>query len=289
MCPRELQTRPQGEMSFDLFKKVVDELVPKGMNQVTLVSYGEPLLDPGFYQKALYAKKSYDLKLYTITTAAELSPKLSERLIDLKFDTVRISYYGITKDVYQSVHQSNTFEIATQNIYDLLELKKQKRSLFPRVDMSWIRVAENAHQTDAFKKNWRSKVDGISIWNPHNWSDGRRYRQLDSPKTTCGRPATGPVQVQWNGDVVPCCWDYDNKMVLGNASTHTIEEILKGDSYKALRNAHAAGNFKKYPFCDQCDQLHQKEMKDALIYSNIGQVKTGRTNTNYFPLTTDAQ
>ena len=48
---------------------------------------------------------------------------------------------------------------------------------------------------------------------PKMSSDGRNYRErIDDlmSKNTCGRPAHGPLQIQWNGEAIPCCYDYNN-------------------------------------------------------------------------------
>lgn len=105
---------------------------------------------------------------------------------------------------------------------------------------------------------------------PHNFGDGRDYRERhidDAPlKTTCGRPESGPLQIQWNGEVIPCCYDYNNKIILGNAFEQPILDILNGTKYQLLRYAHKEKLFNIFPYCDQCDQLLPHA--DALVYTN---------------------
>ena len=43
MCPREKMKRPQGVLDMALYKRVLDEAVCAGANQVSLENYGEPL------------------------------------------------------------------------------------------------------------------------------------------------------------------------------------------------------------------------------------------------------
>ena len=104
---------------------------------------------------------------------------------------------------------------------------------------------------------------------PHNFGDGRSFRNRTddlAAKHTCGRPENGPLQIQWNGEVVPCCYDYNNKIVLGNAFEQPILEILNNSKYRLLRDIHQYGKFGIFPYCDQCDQLLPHS--DALVYSN---------------------
>jgi radical SAM protein with 4Fe4S-binding SPASM domain len=132
-------------------------------------------------------------------------------------------------------------------------------------------MPENHMDEEFFKSYWEPKVDAVEIWRPHNFGDGRDYRDrnavnLIDKKTTCGRPENGPLQIQWNGEVIPCCYDYNNKIILGNAFEKPILDILNNDKYRLLRYAHSVGEFNIFPYCDQCDQLLPHA--DALVYTN---------------------
>jgi len=71
--------------------------------------------------------------------------------------------------------------------------------------------------------------------------------------------------------------------VLGDVSDDSIKNQVNGEKYEAFRDAHAKGEFHKYPFCDGCDQLNKRE--DVLIYTNIKEVEIGSVNTSYEHLT----
>jgi len=55
--------------------------------------------------------------------------------------------------------------------------------------------------------------------------------------------------VDWNGDVVLCCDDWNHSTVLGNLKKQTIEEIWKGEKLRKIREAHVKGEFYKVPLC----------------------------------------
>ena len=74
------------------------------------------------------------------------------------------------------------------------------------------------------------------------------------------------MQIQWNGEVIPCCYDFNNKIILGNAFETTVLEILNSPKYRLLRYAHRMKKFKYFPYCNQCDQLLPHA--DALVYTN---------------------
>jgi len=285
MCPRELQTRKQGYMSQQLFEKIFNEGLEIGMKMATLVSYGEPFLDKGFRDKVKYAKGlAPEVELYVITNGSRVDKEVADYLIEYQFDKIRFSWYGVSEDSYGLIHgvENKYKNIVTENISYLINTRNELGLSKPHVEVYFLEMAENKDEVDEFKRQWVGIADDVSIWRPHNWSNGRDYRKLNGDKYTCGRPDHGPVQVQWNGDIVPCCWDYNNNIVLGNVTDNTVVDVLKGDKFNALRDAHAKKEFYRYPFCDSCDQLYTVE--ESLVFTTIQTSSVGKTNTNNYIL-----
>ncbi|MFH1790720.1 MAG: radical SAM/SPASM domain-containing protein [Candidatus Omnitrophota bacterium] len=279
MCPRDKMKRPQGVLDMALYKRVLDEACEYGATQVSLENYGESFLDPFIFERAEYAK-SKGMKVFTITNGSIMDAESAAKMAGL-FDKIRVSMYAVTKETYESIHKGLDFETVRGNVETLLTTRRAVKSGL-RIEMYFLLLDENRHEMDAFLKTYEPRVDAVSVWKPHNWSDGRAYRERAGRKVSCGRPFTGPVQVQWDGLAVPCCFDYDSRIVLGDFNKETLKDILKGEKYERLRRAHASGNFGAYPFCDSCDQLHKRA--DVLVYTNIKNSKVGATNTAYFDL-----
>jgi len=279
MCPREKMTRPQGILDMRLYMRVLDEAHSMGASVVSLENYGETFMDPLFFERAAYAKGK-EMEVFTITNGSLFDRRAAERSVYF-VDKIRFSIYGTTKDVYENIHKGLKFETVVGNLEYLLELKKRLKSGKPKVEVYFLCMDQNLHQIEEFKKKWLGVADDIAIWKPHNWSDGRVYRQFedDRKKVTCGRPAVGPIQVQWDGLVVPCCFDYNSSIVLGDLNKQTLSEVLEGKEYKNFRKAHLEGSFSLYPFCDTCDQLRKRE--DVLIFTTIKGAKVGAVNTTY--------
>jgi|TARA_B100000315_G_C14579961_1_gene589941 radical SAM protein with 4Fe4S-binding SPASM domain len=278
-CPRDLQTRKQGVLGMGLYKKLLEEAIAwGGVSFVSLENYGEPFLDPFLFKRAKYAKER-GMYVATISTGSTLHKgDAINQTLDW-FDKIRFSYYGITKDVYEGLHRNLNFETATKNIRNLIEAKEKSNSKL-RIEMYFLLMPENEHQMEDWLKMYEPLVDGVSVWKPHNWSDGRAYRPInEGSKVSCGRPFNGPLQVQWDGKIVPCCYDYNSEIVLGDCNEKTLKEVFTGKSYEKFRNAHRDGEFFRYPFCDGCDQLNKR--KDVLIYSNIKDSEVGAVNTSY--------
>jgi MoaA/NifB/PqqE/SkfB family radical SAM enzyme len=271
MCPREEHEhgREHGIMDQVKYERSIDEVVSLGAKKIVLTGFGEPMLDKKLEQKIAYAKAK-GLSTYIITNGSVLTSKRARGILEAGLDEMRVSFYGMGSDTYNTVMQGLDYEKTRDGLFDFLSLRKEL-GLHTKVQLSYLTMPENAKDEGVFREYWEPKVEAIEIWRPHNFGDGRDYRERESKekivvKNTCGRPESGPLQIQWNGEVIPCCYDYNNKIVLGNAFENSILDILNGAKYRLLRYAHRTGRFNLFPYCDQCDQLLPHA--DALVYTN---------------------
>jgi radical SAM protein with 4Fe4S-binding SPASM domain len=295
MCPRDLHKlgRPHGIMDAKMYEKSIDEVVELGCKQVVLTSFGEPLIDKGLERKVAYAHDK-GLRTYMITNASLLTRSRAKGLIEAGLDEMRVSFYGMRKESYETVMVGLKFDTTMKNLAGFLELREALGSKRPRLELSWLVLPENEEDTQAFQDYWEPKADAIEIWKPHNFGDGREYRERYEEiamKNTCGRPENGPLQIQWDGEVIPCCYDYNNKIVLGNAFQQSVLEILNDDKYQLLRIAHREKKFELFPYCNQCDQLLAHA--DALVYTNRHnlpkEVAVQMSNTDLYNLVEDKE
>ena len=266
MCPRDEHEhgRAHGIMDQDKYEKSIDEVVSLGAKNIVLTGFGEPMLDKKLELKISYAKKQ-GLFTYIISNGSVLNSKRAEKILKAGLDEIRISFYGMGADTYNTVMQGLDFETTKNGLLKFIKLRDEK-NFKTKIQISYLTLPENEKDERAFREFWEPLVDAIEIWRPHNFGDGRDYRDRIEIKTTCGRPESGPLQIQWDGEVISCCYDYNNKIVLGNAFEQPVLEILNEKKYRLLRYAHKSGLFNLFPYCDQCDQLLPHS--DALVYSN---------------------
>lgn len=269
MCPRDKHEhgREHGIMDQTRYEKSLDEVVALGALKVVLVGFGEPMLDRHLEDKVAYAN-SKGLSTYFVTNGSAMTPRRARKLMESGLSEMRVSFYGMRPETYNAVMQGLDFEHTKKGILEFLRIRSELGAA-TRLQMSYLELPENRGDEKAFREFWEPKVDAIEIWKPHNFGDGRDYRFRESSvdhKTTCGRPENGPLQIQWNGEVIPCCYDYNNQIILGNAFETPVLEILNNEKYRLLRYSHRMKKFGMFPYCDQCDQLLPHA--DALVYTN---------------------
>lgn len=269
MCPRDKHEhgREHGIMDQAQYEKSIDEVVALGARKVVLTGFGEPMLDKRLEDKIAYASKK-SLSTYFITNGSAMTAKRGRKLMEAGLSEMRVSFYGMRPETYNAVMQGLDFERTKKGILEFLRIRDEIGA-HTRVQMSYLELDLNKGDEQAFREFWEPKVNAIEIWKPHNFGDGRDYRFREHSvdhKNTCGRPENGPLQIQWNGEVIPCCYDYNNQIILGNAFNTPVLELLNSDKYRLLRYAHRAKQFSMFPYCDQCDQLLPHA--EALVYTN---------------------
>ncbi|MGD1087183.1 MAG: radical SAM protein [Verrucomicrobiota bacterium] len=123
------KTLQTGVMSFEVFKKAVDEWAALGGQSLDLTPVvGDPLVDPGILEKVDYAVNRARLKDVYLTTNAILINKNDtyKRLIDLGIGGVYISTQGASKEAYEKIYGVKHYDEAMSGIHNLLEYNRIK-------------------------------------------------------------------------------------------------------------------------------------------------------------------
>jgi len=276
---------------MQFFSSIINEAYAMGIEKVVLTNFGEPFLDPTLEDKIAFCSEK-KLSTYVITNASRLHAASqsaygsrnnytkAEAAIRAGLTELRLSFYGTTPETYSTVMKRGNFNQVCENIKNFKRLRETVgrtgisptrgiEVLLPEISIYYLDLPQNTDELQAFLDLTIEFADYYEVWKPHNFGGGRAnvYRDVDNivNLTTCGRPSNGPIQINWQGIVVPCCYDYNQEVPLGNVALQTIEEVVRGNPYKELRRCHTEGRFSDVPYCNKCDQL--RERSDAFIMS----------------------
>jgi radical SAM protein with 4Fe4S-binding SPASM domain len=144
------------------------------------------------------------------------------------------------------------------------ELEKRHR-LAPR-EHDWDRI-RSARFLDQDENGSRyTLLDGVDlIWKRcHSWGnaiggDGERAEvplvgapAASAPETYCPAPYDQFV-VQWNGDVVSCCTDYEGRTRTANVFASSVEDIWRGEALRRRKQDMLEGRL--LDVCAHCQGL----------------------------------
>lgn len=274
MCVRKKYRGPLSNMKQELFEKAVNEAVECGVEMMTLTGFGEPLMDPEIERKLAYIKEQHpDLKVALTTTAHRLQGHLLD-VICTYLDEINFSMYGMNKETYEYVHGGSlVFEENKKNIDDLLAREKR-----PYAIVSYVDMPATHEYIEEWKNYYEGKADQVNVWKLHRWphSDDKNLDFKQCMPCRCLRLDTlNGLYIKVNGEVSPCCFDYNTELSLGNINKNTLQEIINGPVIGRLRAMQEEDRLRTSDMiCGDCDQLYSRE--DALIYSSNKTMKTGR-------------
>ncbi|MBN3040080.1 MAG: SPASM domain-containing protein [Candidatus Omnitrophica bacterium] len=290
ICPREKITRKIETMDLELFKYLFDKIISETSQYTTLTfpGMGEPLLDESLEKKIEYAKnKSKSIEILLLSNGSLLTPERFLELERIGLSSVRVSFYADKAQKYMDVHgvkNKDMFNRVRDNLLAISRIKQKTKLLltFNIVD------GGNDESTKNWIDFWQPRVDLLEVWRPHNWVDARTYRAVQKDKIkTCGRPLKGPLQVQVDGTVNMCCFDFDGKLTLGDLKTQSLAEIFSSAMYRKIVSHHEKGDFKDSGLiCENCD-LRNKDKSDVMVYNSKFDIKerVNMISTTYSKLT----
>ncbi|MBN1522278.1 MAG: SPASM domain-containing protein [Candidatus Aureabacteria bacterium] len=253
ICPREKLTRPVGTMSFEDFRTIVDQCDPNQLKDLHLQGFGEPLLDKDFVRKIQYARKGLpQTRLFFVTNASLLKGDLAKDILFSGVDKIKISFYGVTPSEYEKIHVPFRYEEIKKNILEFIRLKKSFRRKKPTVSVKYIGPM---HSFLRFSLQWLGKAV-IEFSHVHNYGKGRSFNlPRQKKKATCPMISRPIMQILWNGDVVPCCYDFNGDFVIGNVFSEGLTRVWEGNKYLLLRRMNSEKKITHLPLCANCDKI----------------------------------
>ena len=262
ICPRDKMTRSQEIMSNEHYVYVLQQAQSLGAEEVSIFGFGEPLLDNHVGFKVLLATKM-GLKTHITTNASLLSADRIHDLLDAGLTHIRFSVHALHPTTFSAVHRGLNWFNVTKNIKKFVELNNDAGH---PCTTHLTCIPLHGETVPEIREKWESVVDHLEVWRPHNWGGKRFFRKGDATGK-CFRPFSGPLQVQADGDVIPCCFLTDGEVVLGNTYKQTIKNILNGDTYRGFQRKHETGALGNLP-CGTCDQRFERSDESPLLFSN---------------------
>ncbi len=251
-CPnKKISTRPK-DMSWELFKKIVDDCRGKGVEEFYPFVNGEPLACP-FLEDALdYVSRALpDASIGIYTNGYLLDDERSAVLLRNNVREVHFSIDGISKQVYEEHRRGLVYEQVMANVMSfLLRCRRQPEKINTRVVLTM--TPGNRREVGAFRRLWKGLVDTVDVIPcDGRGGEGREPAFTDSRLLGCFH-VSYRTYVLTDGSVVPCCKDWAGYTVLGNVAEDSLQSIWNSDDYGRLREDVSRGVFSNFEVCRRC-------------------------------------
>ena len=259
MCPNIKMKRKKDVMSFNLYKKIIDECKTFGIQRIQLAGTGEPLIDPLLFERISYAKKIGIKEVNIFTNASLLNKEKQENLLMSGVDLVHLSIDSFTRETYEKIRCGLFFEEVKENVLSFLRMKKERKYSKPFIVVGGLRV--KGYLSDYLKSDFHKEVEKLCdlVWigkeeDTHNWAGSVEKINSEfsvSYNFPCRR-LWASLSVLWDGKVSLCCIDYEGSMILGDVNKQSIIDIWNSKRFNEIRQNHLHLQFNKIALCKNC-------------------------------------
>ncbi len=237
-----------GHMSFDLFKKCIDEL-EGNIEAITFASRGEPTLNQNIFEMIEYSNNKF-LGLKINTNASMLNEKLIHKLLSSSIQTIVFSIDAKDKESYEKIRVNGNFDKTIKNLELFNNIRDKHYNRNDKiVRISGVKINKNQNISD-MKKKWGNVADIIAFTNYTPWESSYE-NEINNIMSACSELWTR-MFVWWDGKVNPCDYDYKSYLSKWNLKEKKITDVWNSNEYNVLRSKHLNSQRNKIEPCKRC-------------------------------------
>jgi radical SAM protein with 4Fe4S-binding SPASM domain len=250
MCWHEYQEIPKHDINLEFALKVIHEFAHKGGYSIKFSFRGEPLLYRDLHLLIRMAKKKNIIETLVNTNGMLLTAKRARELINAKLDRLIFSIDSCNEFTYSVIRRHGDFNKVLSN---LLYFKEQKEDRKPILVVHGVKQSANQKEIESgeFLDYWSPIADLVTITHAcHDYSIEESLNE-EFPSFFCNEPFRS-LTVRADGLVQYCCNRDDQDLIVGDARTHSIEDIWKNEKMNEIREKMSKGNAHLIPGCNKC-------------------------------------
>lgn len=263
-----------GDMSWELYAKVIKEAGHYKTPAVNFNGLGEPMLVRDLPKKIAYAKEHGFIDLMFHTNGTIMSASGARALIESGLDRIIFSIDSPDKTTYEAMRINADYERVIGNVRQFAELRNRLGRSEPIIRVTMVVTDKTVHQVQDFISLWTTVADQLTLqdltWRTKLLDNSQWVNQEKSALTAdfgaIRKEAIDreigfacPYLYQstyafWNGDVIPCSNPNARKhMVMGQLDRNGLHEIWHNEKYRTLREMHAGDRWYEHPICRDCE------------------------------------
>ena len=249
-------------MDWDLFRSIVDQSIALGIRRYSLYLMNEPMLDPELPERVAYVSARIKKPQYVKVTShgGLLTERMARGLLDSGLSKLKISLQSLNPRTYRDLVGLRLAR-TLNNIDRLLTLKSRGGYKLPRLEIVVVDSIRTHDEIANIRRYCQARKIKLYIEPVENRAGQQNLQNLviGSQKlksfSWCRR-LMEQIYILYDGRMVQCCSDWEQRSVVGNLVNKNLVDIWYGEPYIELRRRFADGNVKGM-ICACC----QKQVK----------------------------
>jgi Radical SAM superfamily. len=259
ICPHKLMlANRKGIMDVKLFKNILSQ-ISDCARVIQLYWMGEPLLNENIFDIIKLCKNDTQAKIMISTNGSLLSDKNIKSLLESGIDKIIISVDAANNsDIYNGIRKGGNLEQLNNSIEKII-IENQKQDNKTEILLQFIQLYENEVEKEEFLSKWKKFNCTTSLSCLYTWSN--QMSEL-SDKSAFLSPMIGTERVacsdlwfkaciRYDGKVSLCCFDWNNKVCLGDLKNEDLITIWNNKLINQIRLEHRESKFNR--LCNECD------------------------------------
>ena len=276
-CHRQVYDMELGEMSLELYKKIIDEMARHLPIKLVPFFRGEPILHPEFVELMKYAKEKGIGPIQVFSNGLDFDEKISEAVIEAGVDFISFSLDTLDDSIYRESRVYGNLRQSIKNVKYLSSLcKKYKLSgkKVPQIQVSTVDLEVYRKGQKDFVEFWKPLVDIVRIYEEHDENGGfvdpkvAEALSFLSERKPCRKLFTDMI-IYWDGSVALCNYDWNHNVDIGNVKNRSISDIWNSQAYENLRNMHNAGDIDNKIMCSKCEHWKADYLENHYLGQTI--------------------
>lgn len=258
MCPRNEDRHPdinyaintKSVLSFDDYRRIIDEGAAKGLRSINLGAFAEPLIHKRVWDMVAYARDAGIVDTRMITNGL-----LLDRCLDQVFDSGLVNLFvsvdAFSPETYASI-RGHGFERVKAALQMVLDERERRGSVLPIVRVSLVDMKSNHGEIQDFVDYWGPRVDfiDIQVYDDFNVDIKAPFDLTRQKKWDCRSPFAR-LAVLSDGRVLPCCNFFGWNVPVGNIHGQTLVEVWTSDAVKGVRDGLLADSLRNCAICQR--------------------------------------
>jgi MoaA/NifB/PqqE/SkfB family radical SAM enzyme len=256
-CPTNKKSfhMPHGRMSESLFEKIIIGLHDGGFKgEIFFGLFAEPLEDPLLLDRTKLIKKLLPESPVSIATNGALFDPIKHADIFDFVDHIAVHVEAIDPAVYNYLMHPLKAERVLPKIRSMIGTAKQKNRdvLSITTPVHKGNIAEvRAISVFCHEFGLHSNFTALSS---RAWEGGIYPKLAIAPTGGLCRPTTMVTSmfIDFDGLVLPCCYDFSRSLPLGNLTHQTFDEVFASPEWDAMYGVFKRGEWSTREACGRC-------------------------------------